>query len=256
MQVEAAYHTQGQDDQAVAADYICTIENWFIEVRGRGVQWSPADGARARSWYALGLPVGTVLRVLQARIKAHRFAHGPTTSAPMHLGWYEPAVLEQGRHLVRRGLGATLEAADAPTDTTCTDLLDALPALRAAATHVGTVKALDKAFAILDAGLQGQPDAEDEAPVQPPTLPQDAEVDLLLERCARAMTRTLLAGLDERETQDLQDTAQALLAPFRGSMGKKALAMRASAVQAQLLGARFGLALPTRAGWVTPGQSE
>ncbi len=253
MQAWKSGDTDWRNDHEAVAKYANTLENWFVEMRGRGVQWSPADQARAQSWFALGIPLGTALRVLQARARAYRFAHGAQAPLPMHLSWYEPALLEQARHLVRHGLGAAIATeAPPPAADSLTELVDALPDLIAQATHVGTVRAFQKAFQLLDAQLQG--DDDDTEASEPVLDDEEGAIDARLEKCCKSMTRIVLSSLPEQELAELDQGVQAQLQPFRGQMGKKALAMRHAALTARVLAERYGLRYPTRSGWLVPGQ--
>jgi len=241
-----------RDEFESVDNYMNSLENWFVDVRGRGVQWSPADTARAQSWFVLGIPLGTVLRVLQTRARAYRFAHGDDAPLPLHLSWYEPALLDQARHLLRHGLGGGMAAETQEPADSLTELVDALPDLIAQASHVGTARAFEKAFSLLDAELRGEDD--EHTPQEPEIATEQAAVDARLEKCRKSMTRIVLSSLAAEELAELEAGVQAQLRPFRGQMGKKALAMRQTALMARMLAERYGLRYPTRSGWLVPGQ--
>jgi len=270
-----------QQNPDAVATYVRSIENWFIEIRGRGVQWSPADGMRAQSWYAVGVPLGTALRVLDARVRAWRFSHGAGAQLPMHLHFYEPALLQHCQQLRRIGGGAPgmlalaselpVSASDGQpsSETTLSDLLDELPALIAAAAHPGLAHAYRKAFALLDKALhplQGTGEADlagaDQTCAQPEAKPlpapggvaawADGQLDAVLDRCRALLGRTLLQVLTADEAAVLAQGVDAQLTPFRGQLSKKAMAGRRAALCERALADRFDLRLATRRGWQRP----
>lgn len=227
-----------------ATEYVRAIENCFVQIRGRGVQWSPDDAVRAHSWHAAGLPLGAALRVLAARVKAYRFTHGERARLPMTLAWYEPAILQQCKHLQRFGHELQLAAqADAqaaePPEPGLSHLLDALPALLQAADNAVTERAYRQAFAVLDEALQaGEPPAQD-----------DEAIDAVIEKCRARMLKTLQQGLDEAAAQRIETEVDAQLQPWRGQLSRKVLASRRSALVQRWLLAHHGASLPTRSGW-------
>ena len=132
------------------AVFVASVENHFIERRGRGVQWSPSDYGHAERWHALGMPLGLALQVLDARMNAWQFKHGG--DVPMHLGFYEPAILHACKHLSRTG-----RTLDVPVEATPTllRLLDTLPPLVSAAEgHPVRQRAYQQAFDLLDTALR------------------------------------------------------------------------------------------------------
>ncbi len=223
-----------------AHEYLRAIENCFVQIRGRGVQWSPDDGARAHSWHAAGLPLGAALRVLAARVKAYRFTHGERARLPMTLAWYEPAILQQCKHLQRFGRGLPLDVQGAePPEPGLLDLLDALPALLQAVENPVTERAYRQAFAVLDEALQGQPVAQD-----------DDAIDAVIEKCRTKMLKTLQQGLDETAALQLQTDVDGQMQPWRGQLSRKALASRRTSLVQRWLLAHHGACLPTRRGWL------
>lgn len=237
-----------RDDTSSVAAYVGSIENCFIEIRGRGIQWSPADGARAQSWYAAGLPVEAALRVLEARIRAYRFTHGERARLPMNLSWYEPAILQHCRHLRRWGTDreSTVAAtpADQPAAPSLVDLLDALPKLLAGDDDPVRQRAYRQAFAVLDKALV--PSSDDGASA----VPDEATIDAVLDRCRATLLRTLQQGLDDAAAARLDSEITSQLQPFRGQLSKTALAQRRTALVERWLVAHHGVRLPTRLGWV------
>lgn len=230
------------------AAYVRAIESCFLEIRGRGVQWSPEDGARALSWHAAGLPLGAALRVLAARVQAYRFRHGEKARIPMSLAWYEPAILDQCKHLQRLGSELPLplgsDAAQVPEvaeEPGLVDLLDEVPHLLATQPGPVAERAYRQAFTLLDEALQPGH-----------TLDDDGQ-DALLEKCRARMLKTLEQGLDEAEAARMAAEIDAKLQPFRGQLSRKALASRRQALVQAWLVAHHGVRLPTRRGWRVGG---
>jgi hypothetical protein len=255
MATEHPNPTDWRTDAAAVAAYVQAIEGWFVELRGRGVQWSPTDAARAQSWYAMGVPLGTVLRVLRARAKAWRYQHGDDARLPVGLAWYDKAILEQHRHLARLGRPAQvpsptqetgLDAELPPDEATLTDLLDPLPELAESAAHPVIAHAYRKAHGWLDKQLHPPKDT-DPADHEPP-----GDLDAQIDRCQAVLRRTVLAGLEDSEMALVDAAIDAQLKPFIGQLGRKALLGRRQALLDRELAARFGLRMPTRAGWVDP----
>jgi len=230
-------------DLQAANDYVRAIENCFVQIRGRGVQWSPEDGARAYSWHLAGLPLGAALRVLAARVKAYRFTHGERARLPMTLAWYEPAILQQCKHLQRFGrelqldVGCEQDGGDA-SEPGLLDLLDALPALLQGLENPVTERAYRQAFAVLDEALRGGSPVQDE----------DA-IDVVIEKCRGKMLKTLQQGLNEAAAVRIETEVAAQLQPFKGQLSRKALASRRTALVQRWLLAHHGACLPTRSGW-------
>lgn len=252
------------DSGLIAVDqgtYVSTIERCFIEIRGRGVQWSPADADRARAWHALGIPLPAAIRVLHARLRAWKFSHGEDAKVPIHLRWYEPALLQHCRHLVRLGVDPLTLPEDAlPAEPTLPLLVDELLPLQEAAGHVALRHAYRKAFDLLDRGLQPE-DGEDAAvdaggeasgPPVPSAELDDAAVDTLLDRCRALLVRTVGKGLQDAEMDALEAHLDERLRPLQRQLSKKALAMRRSALTELWLAEHLGLRVPTRAGWLDP----
>jgi hypothetical protein len=171
------------------------------------------------------------------------------------LAWYDKAILEQHRHLARQGRPAqvpsatqedTLDGADPADHATLGDLLDPLPDLAKAASHPVVAIAYRKAHTWLDKQLHPAKDAELAA--DEPAGDLDAQID----RCQALLRRTVLAGLDDTEMAVVDAAVDGQLSPFVGQLGRKALLGRRQALLDRELAARFGLRMPTRAGWIDP----
>lgn len=240
----------GQHDMAAWQVYVQTVENCFLEIRGRGVHWSELDRARATAWFELGLPASATVRVLHARVEAWRFRHGANAKLPMHLGWYEPAVLEQAKHLRQLGdavhdplLGA------AEVTPSVADLVAELSGLLAATDHRVVSHVYTKAFAWLDDALQGaDPDAALDEEVPPADAPDLAD---LVAKCRSRMNKLLVSALDDTArtalTQHLTDHALPA-----GTLSHKAAKQREERLTERWLAGHFGHRVPTLTGWRDP----
>lgn len=71
--------------------YVQGLEALFVDVRGRGVQWSPGDGELAVQWYRAGVELATVARILQEASTAWRYRHGDA-ALPRSLSWVQKSV--------------------------------------------------------------------------------------------------------------------------------------------------------------------
>ena len=234
-----------------AVDYVRAVEQCFLEIRGRGVLWSPLDASRALAWHGLGLTAGMTVRVLHARVTAWRFRHGAGARLPMHLGWYEPAVLEQTKHLRRTVADdGPLPTRDSGAVHGLTELLAALtvlaaePGLGAILTHV-----YGKAFDWLDKGLHGVPaDVDPDAPVAVQAVP---DTDAVVEACRSKMTKLLRTALTDGQSADLEATLRADRVPA-GTISRKAAAAREARTVELFLATIFAHRVPTRLGWQDP----
>lgn len=240
-----------------APTFVRIVENCFLEIRGRGVHWSPLDSARATGWHALGLPAAATVRVLQARVLAWRFRHGATARLPHHLAWYEPAVLEHCRHLARLGDGSAdaLHADELAPEVltvatpTVTALVAELTALLSRPQSAAVAHVYGKTFDWLDRALQGaDPDAAPDAAMAPTAAP---ELAVLVETCRRRMNKLLAAALPPAEalqlTAHLREQAIAT-----GTLSAKARKMREERLTERWLAGHFGHHVPTLAGWQDP----
>lgn len=247
--------------------YLCALEECFVAVRGRGVQWAPSDAQVANHWNSQGIPLSLVLRVVQARVRAWRFRHGDTARLPMALRWYSPAVLQAARPL--GPLGGTADAPSArPGDTLpepsaetgelpppaiFAELLDPLPALLEQTRHLALKHAYSKAFDALDraqrpandaGGGEGAEELAEEAALGDP--------EALIAKVRQQMRKLTVAGLSEAEAAALE----AWLAPQRAQLtlrlSRKAAAERLQVLQEQWLGQELAMRVPTPWGWLDP----
>ncbi len=251
-------------DATAASDYVAAVEQCFVAIRGRGVLWAPEDAERALRWQATGAPLGLVVRVLQARVRAWRFRHGDHARLPMHLGWYEAAILQALKPLAiaqrtvptagdaAAGTMAATEprAADAPAVAVdlplLAELLDPLPRLIAATGHLALQHAYRKAFEQLDA-LQ-QP-ADKDGDCDPDSL---RDPHTVLARCRSQLRKTVVAGLRDAEAATLQQALDHERSQLAMRLSRKALTARLEVCEEHWLAAHLGLYVPSAAGWIDP----
>ncbi len=251
-QMRLRVQTTVDPDEAACRDYVLTVENCFLEIRGRGVQWAETDRTRASAWYALGLPAGATVRVLQARVEAWRFRHGQNARLPMNLAWYEPAVLEHAKHLRQLGSAELDPLLETPTEApsmTVTLLVAELSGLLAATQHQILQHVYGKTFDWLDAALQGaRPDEDPQAQVEPGTPPDFAA---LVEKCRARMTKLLVSALDDHAQAELQQFLATEQSPG-GALSAKARKLRQERLTERWLAGHFGHHVPTQSGWRDP----
>ena len=252
-----------------SADYVNSIEACFIAIRGRGVQWSPSDGALALRWHSDGVPVGLVVRVIGARVRAWRFRLGEHTRLPMHLGWYAPAIVQALRAIghvsVRRDVQPEVDAvslnvtladqevtlADQEIDSCMPELLDPLPDMIENATNLAVKHAYKLAFELLDKTLRraGDHDLPGDPAEEFADLPP---VEQAIERCVQKLRKTIVEGLDSAELAILDAHVAAALAPMRTRLSKKALNFQRAYQQQLWLSTRYAVLWPTLNGWIDP----
>ncbi|MSQ83221.1 MAG: hypothetical protein EXR77_09975 [Myxococcales bacterium] len=245
-----------------SADYVNSIEACFIAIRGRGVQWSPSDGALALRWHSDGVPVGLVVRVIGARVRAWRFRLGEQTRLPMHLGWYAPAIVQALRAIghvsVHRSVQPELDAAslkvtlaDQEIDSCMPELLDPLPDMIENAPNLAVKHAYKLAFELLDKTLRraGDHDLPGDPAEEFADLPP---VEQAIERCVQKLRKTIVEGLDSAELAILDAHVAAALAPMRTRLSKKALNFQRAYQQQLWLSTRYAVLWPTLNGWIDP----
>ena len=236
--------------------YVRRLEGMFLQLRGRGVQWSPEDAARAGAWYRAGLPLTTVVGAIEGRVKAFRFVNGDDAALPRHLAWYEPTVTRRRGHgripvaqpapLSAAGPGA-MEADPAPLEGLLV-LVDALPELVAGAED----PALAEAYGRAQRSLRRLTGAGASGASAPPQL-DEATLSAAVSRCRTNMVRTLMTGIGPGAAAELQARVAAkMAAEGAGSASAKAQRARAQVLLERSLGAEYGLHLPTMAGWRNP----
>ncbi|MBM4342639.1 MAG: hypothetical protein FJ100_04600 [Deltaproteobacteria bacterium] len=241
------------------ADYINSIEACFLALRGRGVQWAPADAALAGQWHDQGVPIGLVVRVVGARVRAWRFRHGDEARMPLHLGWYAPAVAQAVRVLGPTVPRAVAEPAGAPPMLACAEpglcvaeLLDPLEEFLRGTDHLGLKHAYRLAWDVLDRALRRPHDRDD------PGDPDDDLADLPPFEAAVAKAETVLrnalvAALQDAERATMEIEIARELAPLRGRLSKKALAVQRAQRCNAWLSRHLDVRWPTVDGWVDFG---
>ena len=241
--------------------YVQRLEGVFLQLRGRGVQWSPEDAARAGAWYRAGLPLTTVVGAIEGRVKAFRFVNGNDAALPRHLAWYEPTVTRRRGHLrIPDAAVAAEHPSQPPGDATVAPetlpapvagllaLVDALPEL----VQRTTDPALTEAYGRAQRSLRRLTGVGTHATAAPPEL-DEATLDAAVRRCRATVVRTLMAGIGPKAAAEVESQVAAKLAA-EGASGASAKARQARAriLQERLLGSRYGLHLPTMEGWRNP----
>jgi hypothetical protein len=241
--------------------YVQHLEGLFLELRGRGVQWSPEDSARASHWYKAGLPLASVVGAIEGRVRTFRYLNGNDASLPRHLGWYEPTVIKaRGRmRLPPPATAALLPGPDAVhvhdgAAATLLDLMDALPDLVDGAADPALAEAYRRALrGLRRLGDQAMTSAATGEIDAPPSL-DAATFEAGLKRCRATLVRTLLAGIGPAAAGEIQAGVDAKLVAERADRGsKKARQARTRILLERALGERWGLQLPTSDGW-RPGK--
>lgn len=239
-----------------AVGYVRAVEDCFLQIRGRGVLWSPLDAARALGWHGLGLSAGMTVRVLWARVEAWRFRHGRDARLPMHLGWYEPAVLEQTKHLRRLSApGGSVDLVPEPAAYALADLVAELPPLMAAQASSAVLQHVyAKAFDWLDKPLHGVAVETDAAGMEgtgPAVTSGAVDADAVLASCRARMHKLLLSALSDAQRESLAaHLAADGVAP--GVMSRKAIQARDERRTELFLAETFEHQVPTRQGWRDP----
>lgn len=268
----AFWHAPGRAAEAAlsaAADYVSALEQCFVELRGRGVQWTPADAARARSWYIAGLPLGAVLRVLQARARAYRFLHGASADMPVRLAYFEPALIDHCRSVQRFSAAETGvapppklqlshdESEGKSEKTSLCTLIEALPPLIAETECPVLSHVYRKAFELLDKNLQGDGAEGSDSDIDiSHAAPVDLQVvvvaDDALDRCKGSMLRLLKSAMPAEHHAKIENDVDNKLAPLRGQLSKRAITSRKQAMVQQAIATHFNCKMPTHAGWQLP----
>lgn len=238
-----------------AAQYANALENIFVSIRGRGVQWSSDDRARAMRWQKIGVSLPRVVSVLQLRAKAWRFLHGDASGLPARLGYYEKAVLGGATSGLPAMAAATARPAATPritgptaaqdrseptlADRLC-NLLDRVPDLVREAEDPALQRAYRQAGLSLARSLQGK--SKDCA------NGIDSEAfDAAVQRARKLVVKIALEGIGPTAQQVLEDEVDAKLRKERCS--PRAAKRRRVALLDATLQQRWRLQLPSAEGW-------
>lgn len=243
------------EDLADIASYLLALEECFLAIRGRGVQWSRADRDCAEAWQRVGVPLGTALRVIQARVRAWRYRHGDLARLPMALVYYSPAVQQAAKALgpMRSPqLAAPAAVADALLPTAApawfAELLDPLPELLTATRHLALQHAYHKAFDVLDEAQRPKA-GWDRDP-----LPQEELADpaATLAKIRTQLRKLTVAGLTAAEAEALAAWLAPQTAALALRMSRKAASERTAALEEAWLAEHLELKVPTPWGWLDP----
>jgi hypothetical protein len=258
--------------------YLAAIEEIFLTVRGRGVQWTHADARQAAAWQAAGVDVATVADVVAARARAYRFLRGDTADLPPRLGFYARSVARRVGGPCRpsatgRGPGAPTKGDAAATHnaaaTNHTNNAGNAAAGRAAVHTDPLETLLDEAIGLGERGDRWQPlyaqsaealrarlerPADDQAAKGLGGLGAGDDAASLdadqrwLQRHAESTFDAALRSLTPAEGRALHDEARGRLTERERGMRPRAQARRLKRHLRDGLAAR-GLSLPTWDGW-------
>lgn len=240
------------------ARYVRQLESIFVDLRGRGVQWTPDDVGRAARWRAAGVPLSVAKRVVSARVAALRHVHGEDARVPFELRHYERALSDAmgGRaglarldrataspwqHFAAAGDAAErwVDDADAPPSgplawaaelaRTGADLTFVDPAV---------AHATRDAVARLDKLVLGDL--------------AEAEIEAGVAAIRRRLRQQLARGIGPAQAAALEASVQDALEP---GMSPRARKERSAALAEAWLSARFGARWPTADGWCAAAET-
>jgi hypothetical protein len=236
------------------ARYVQQLESIFVDLRGRGVQWTPDDVGRAARWRAAGVPLAVARRVVAARVAALRHVHGETAAVPFELRHYERAL--SAAMGGRNGLARLERAVANPWAA-----FDGQPTGRPAAATMATDAPSGPLAWIAALAREGQTLQADDPAVRVATdkavrelatlLTRDLDDEALLEGVAKIRTslrKRLLKGIGSAAAADLKAE---LDASTPNGLGKEALREREAIRTEAWLSAHYGARWPTLDGWCT-----
>lgn len=243
-------------DRAALGAWVRALENVFIDIRGRGVQWSEADTALATEWFRQGRALPAVIRAIEQRVKALRFVRGEA-ALPRHLAYYDSAVARLDSGDPDR---ATAPAAAASRDhespqalpaavRLLMSLIDEVPALVETAADPAVAGAYRKAGAALGKALLGDGQTE-EPPGGAAVTPDLASA---LQSSEDVLVRTLLKGIGATEAGRVREELDRRLAAEPRGGSKAARAARERVLLTRLLAQTHALRVPTADGWRCAG---
>ncbi len=262
----AAPALSAAEEAAGIATYLLALEECFLAIRGRGVQWSRADRDEAEAWQRAGVPLGTALRVIQARVRAWKFRHGDLARLPMALAYYGPAVLQAAKMLGPLRLGqrqtSAMPGTPAPSPSSpapdsaaspadppyFAELLDPLPQLLAQTHHLALQHAYRKAFDALDEAQRPAAGWDRD----PPPQGQPADPLAVLAKIRSQLRKLTVAGLSDGEAAALQAWLTPQVAALTLRLSRKAAAERTAALEEAWLAEHLALQVPTPWGWLDP----
>ncbi len=235
--------------------YIQHLEGLFLELRGRGVQWSPEDSARASTWYRAGLPLASVIGAIEGRVRTFRYLNGKDASLPSHLAWYEPTVTKTRGRLRLPAPAATTrltgpvanDEEDVPTGPTVAllALMDAVPDMIEDASDPALAEAYRRALRALR--RLGDHAITDAAGLDA------AAFEAGLKRCRATLVRTMMTGIGPAAAAEVQAEVDISLTREGAARGsKKAREARTRVLLERALGQSYGLKMATAEGWRSP----
>ncbi len=229
------------------ASFVHALENIFVAIRGRGVQWSADDRERAQHWQQVGVSLPRIVSVIEMRAKAWRFVHGDAAGLPIRLRFYEKAVLGAPAMALRVNAVGT-----APDDDACTEdseqtladrlccLLDRVPDLVASSDDPALQRAYRQAGMSLGRSLQGK------------TRDCEAGIDVAgfegaIGRARKVVRKTILEGIGPSARAELVDPIDKRLATER--ISSSAAKRRRTALLDKALSREHCARFPTTDGW-------
>ena len=258
----------GVPENEPTARFVNTLENLFVQLRGRGVQWSADDRERAQRWQQMGVSLPRIVAAIETRAKAYRFLHGSAADLPIRLRFYEAAVLGTDK-LRRLSAASTGSAVATPTravavgprtadegraeqglpDDSVADetpagrvfsLLDRLPTLAHESADPAVREAYLRAGRSLARSLTGKTrDCADGIDAQAAAA--------AVQRARRVLRKTMLDGIGEAARGKLEaDVHQRLV---RGTLSASARKKRRLVLVDRELCQRFGVQFPYEDGW-------
>lgn len=239
------------------AQYVNVLENVFVAIRGRGVQWSADDRARVERWHQLGVPLPTVVSAIETRAKAWRYVNGHAADLPIGLRSYERAVLSPRSYLPRQtpvdtehasppidsaavAHGGRHELADPqPTDQLAA-LVDSVPGTHADVQDPALAQAYRRAGASLTRSLHGDVAATREGI-------DDAALHDSVQRARRLVAKVCQEGLGKSERERILGEVERRLGR-EPAMSATARKRRHGLLVERLLSEHHGVVFPTIAG--------
>lgn len=235
------------------ARYVQQLETIFVDLRGRGVLWTPDDVGRAAKWRAAGVSLALARRVVAARVDALRHVHGEGAAVPFELRHYERAVKDAlgGRSSLGRldvsaaspwhAFETRTPTASQPLPSTTQPLDDGVLAWLARLAREGeALRFDDPAVAVATSRA-----ASACAALLTKDLGAD-EIDQAVAAIRARLLRQLRQGIGPTEAATLDQSVAAALEP---GLGQRARKERNVALQMSYLSERFGARWPGPDGW-------
>ncbi len=248
-------HTGPTGQPDALARYVNVLENVFVAIRGRGVQWSADDRARVQRWHGLGVPLPTVVSAIEERARAYRFMHGDAGHMPIGLRAYERAVVGRSAARLPRlrarndGAGIAVRYDDAPDgekeeetpEDTLVALLHELPRLVDKTDDRAISEAYRRAGRSLERSLRGDTKATAEG------IDAQGLIDAI-GRANKVLRKTALTGVGSHAAAAIEVDVDKRL-DAEPAMSRAARTRRHDKLLDRELSARFSVRFATLSGW-------